>query len=228
MALTVLAVADAVSAALHDHFRPERWSRVDLVLSAGDLPPEYLDFLCSALNVPVLYVRGNHDGIYAAEQYAGSDDIHGRMVTVKGLRIAGFEGCHWYNGGGHQYSEQAMERLVRRVDRQVRRHGRPDIVLTHAPPAGCHDAGDPCHRGFACFRTAIERWQPAFFVHGHVHAYDGRTPVTELGKTTVINAYPFHLFEVALPVVPESHRALPQWRDRALRVLPGHHPAPGR
>lgn len=225
MVLSVLAVADTVSAPLYDHFCPERWGHIDLVLSAGDLPPEYLDFLCSSLNVPVLYVRGNHDGTFTDVRYAGSEDIHGRMVTVNGLRIAGFEGCHWYNGGKHQYTEEAMARLVRRVDRQVRRDGTPDIVLTHAAPAGCHDAADPCHQGFICFREAIDRWQPAYFIHGHVHAYNGQCSPARVGSTSVINAYPFHVFEVHPPAESSYGVTGSQWWRQARRSIFGQHSA---
>ncbi|HVH54112.1 MAG TPA: metallophosphoesterase, partial [Actinomycetota bacterium] len=35
--------------------------RPDLVLSAGDLPFDYLEYLVTVLNVPLLYVPGNHD-----------------------------------------------------------------------------------------------------------------------------------------------------------------------
>jgi predicted phosphodiesterase len=228
LVLSILAIADAVSPALHDHFQPERWRHIDLVLSAGDLPPDYLDFLCSSLNVPILYVRGNHDAAYSAEQYAGSDDVHGRLVTVKGLRIAGFEGSRWYNGGLHQLSERDMARLVRKVDRQVRRVGPPDIVLTHAPPKGCHDAQDVCHQGFACFRDAIDRWQPAFFVHGHMHAYTGRTRITRIGRTAVVNAYPFQILKVPESVPAEVSRVA-SWRlGMARRASAGARPDPDR
>ena len=33
----------------------------DLVVSAGDLPWDYLEFMASSLDVPVLFVPGNHD-----------------------------------------------------------------------------------------------------------------------------------------------------------------------
>jgi len=84
--LTVLAIADAVSTLLYDYFDPDRWRDVDLVLSAGDLPPEYLDFLCTNLGVPVLYVRGNHDGHFEAQRYDGCLNVHGRhVVPPRGL-----------------------------------------------------------------------------------------------------------------------------------------------
>src|SRR5438309_7445230 len=102
MTTTILAIADRVSETLYDHFRPERWRDVDLVLSCGDLPPEYLDFLCTTLNVPIFYVRGNHDGGYRSDRYDGCVNVHGRIVSWKGILIAGFEGSYRYNYGPHQ------------------------------------------------------------------------------------------------------------------------------
>lgn len=194
--LTILTIADEVCASLYDRFQPERWRSVDLVLSSGDLPPEYLDYLCTRLNVPILYVRGNHDGSYRQSQFDGCTNVHGRIVECRGLRIAGFEGCRRYNGGPVQYSESEMRHRVGRLRLQSYRHGPPHIVLSHAPPAGCHDGSDTAHRGFECFNRLIEAWKPAYFVHGHTHAYYGCPPVTRVGATTVVNAYPFRLIQV--------------------------------
>lgn len=205
-ALTVLAVADEVSPLLYDHFDRERWSEVDLILSCGDLPPDYLDFLVSSLDVPVFYVRGNHDGRFEAERYMGCENVHGKIVAYRGLRIAGFEGSRRYNRGPYQYTEAQMRRLVRRVRLRALRSGPPDIVLTHAPPAGCHDGQDVAHRGFESFRHAIDVWRPAYFVHGHTHAYGGGSAVDVIDRTTVINAYPYREFRVTAekPTLPGS------------------------
>lgn len=197
MAVTILAIADAVSPVLYDYFEADRWRQVDIVLSAGDLPPEYLDFLCSSLNVPVLYVRGNHDGRYETSRFDGSENIHGRIVTYNGLRIAGFEGCRRYNhGGACQYTEAQMRRTVRRSRIKALRHGPPDIILSHAPASGCHDDTDECHRGFDCFHDAINSWKPSLFVHGHVHAYHRGPTTSQVGNTTVINVFPYRLITV--------------------------------
>lgn len=203
MSLHVLAVADQVSDLLYDYFRKARWEHVDLVLSCGDLPPSYLDFLLTAVNVPVFYVRGNHDATFREDEYDGCINCHGTIVEYKGIRIAGFEGCRRYNQGEYQYSEREMNRDVQRVNRKARRGGAPDIVLTHAPPAGLHDAEDLPHRGFECFNRAIEMWQPKYFVHGHMHKYQMGEQVTQVGDTTVMNAFLFREFEIAQPVPAE-------------------------
>ena len=55
----ILAVADEVDESLYgdklDKLRP------DLMVSCGDLPFDYLEYLVSRANVPLLYVPGNHD-----------------------------------------------------------------------------------------------------------------------------------------------------------------------
>jgi Icc-related predicted phosphoesterase len=143
-----------------------------------------------------LYVRGNHDAKYQASAYEGCENIHGKIVTDRGLRIAGFEGCMRYNPGKYQYSETQMRRVVRRARLKALFRGRPDIVIAHAPPAGCHDASDLCHRGFECFHDLIQVWQPTYFIHGHTHAYNGVQEPCTIGSTTVINAYPYTVLQV--------------------------------
>jgi uncharacterized protein len=220
MALNLLAVADQVSPVLYDHFDLERWRNVDMVLSCGDLPPDYLDFLLTMLGVPVFYVRGNHDAGYPAARYDGCDNVHGRIVEYKGVRIAGFEGSYRYNGRKYQYTDAQMARIVARARLKSIRDGAPDIILTHAPPLGVHDGEDQCHRGFAAFRTAIAAWKPQLFLHGHMHAYDRRQDEVTIGETRVINPYPYKLIELPAraslpeplperPSVPHLTRARP-------------------
>ncbi len=43
---------------------PRKLSDVNIILSAGDLSPYYLEFLADKLNVPLVYVPGNHDDMY--------------------------------------------------------------------------------------------------------------------------------------------------------------------
>jgi predicted phosphodiesterase len=200
MSLSVLAVADEVSPLLYDHLDPPRWHGIDCIVSCGDLPPDYLDFLGTKLGAPVFYVRGNHDGAYPKSDYEVGQDLHGRIVEYRAIRMAGFEGSRRYNHGSPQYTDREMGRFVRRERFAAFRGGAPDLVVTHAPPAGLHDGQDVCHRGFESFNRLIEVWKPAFFIHGHSHAYDRKPRVTVVGRTTIINVFPYHRFEVPLRV----------------------------
>ena len=59
--MRILSVSDYVVSALYDNFEVERFPKIDLILSCGDLPPEYLSNLYTSFNVPLYYVCGNHD-----------------------------------------------------------------------------------------------------------------------------------------------------------------------
>ena len=67
--MKILAIADTEERCLWECFRKERFEGVDLILSAGDLDPDYLEFLVTVINKPLIYVRGNHDDRYACLLY---------------------------------------------------------------------------------------------------------------------------------------------------------------
>jgi Icc-related predicted phosphoesterase len=183
---------------LSDRFDSRRFEDVELVLSCGDLPPEYLAGIRENLDVPLYYVRGNHDIRYKTSPPVGCVNIHHRWITYKGLRIIGLEGSRWYNGGPIQYRDYQMRQMIWRMLPRLWWNKCLDIVLTHAPPRHIHDAEDRCHRGFECFLKLISRFKPRYFIHGHIHAHfdDPSQRVTLVGDTRVINTFGFHLLEV--------------------------------
>ena len=189
--MKILLVGDRESRYLWDHYRPGMLRDYDLILSAGDLKPEYLSFLVTMGRAPLLYIHGNHDGIYSQRPPEGCDCIEDKLVKVNGLRILGLGGSADYNGGPHQYSERRMKRRIRKLRGKIRRAGGVDIVLTHAPAAGLGDAEDYSHRGFQCFAELIDRYEPRYFIHSHVHMEYGHKIQRSLQRknTTVINAY---------------------------------------
>ena len=63
--MKILTVADAEERCLWDCYDAERFADIDLILSAGDLDADYLEFLSTVVNKPLFYVRGNHDDAYA-------------------------------------------------------------------------------------------------------------------------------------------------------------------
>jgi Icc-related predicted phosphoesterase len=194
--MRILAIADYVDPVLYEYFDPARWADIDLVISCGDVPPGYLDFLLSTLNRPVLYVRGNHDGGYPADAYAGCYNVNGRVWRGEGLAVIGFEGCRRYNTGPVQYSERQMRYRIWRSTWFLRGI---DLIVAHAPPLGCHDRPDPCHTGFACFDDLIRRLRPRYFIHGHSHLYGCDHRVARIGSTLVVNAYGHYVFDVTTP-----------------------------
>ncbi len=196
--MKILSVSDYVEPILYDRFEPKRFKGVELILSCGDLPPEYLRFLSNALRVPLFYVHGNHDIRQTSKPSGDCRNIHARLVQFKGIKILGLEGSYWYNGGPHQYTENEMRRIVWKLRPKIWLKGGIDMVITHAPPLHIHDQEDPCHRGFRIFRWLIKRYAPDYFVHGHIHfdSSDTSKRQTTVNGTRVINSCGYHLFEI--------------------------------
>ena len=188
--MRLLLIADETDPYLWDHYRRGNLDGVDMILSAGDLKAEYLSFLVTMANKPLLYVHGNHDGSYAQKPPEGCECVDDRLVTVNGLRVLGLGGCQRYNGGPHQYSERQMEKRIRKLYFKLKRAGGVDIVLTHAPVRGYGDEDNLTHRGFEAFLPLLDRWQPKYLVHGHVHQRYSpmKKAVQQHGSTTIINA----------------------------------------
>lgn len=196
--MKILTVSDEECPALWDHYVPGRLREYDLILACGDLKASYLSFLVTMGRAPVLYVPGNHDTSYPFNPPEGCDCIDDQFVVYHGLRILGLGGCRKYHPGRYQYTETQMRRRIRRLKFQLWLHKGVDIVVTHAPPEGLGDDEDVAHWGFQAFRELIDRYHPAYFIHGHVHmTYNHTVPrVIEYNGTKIINAYERYALEI--------------------------------
>ncbi|MEE4355011.1 MAG: metallophosphoesterase [Desulfococcaceae bacterium] len=189
--MKILTVSDYVEPGLYRDFDAEKFREIDLILSCGDLPPEYLTFLSAKINAPLWFVRGNHDIRYIRHSPDGCRDLDGELIRFRGLRIMGLEGSRWYNGNPCQYSEKGMRAKIRKLRFRLWWWKGVDIIITHAPPRFIHDEEDLCHRGFRCFRKLINRYQPRYFIHGHIHRHfdSPEQRITRVGRTKIINTY---------------------------------------
>lgn len=204
--MNILTISDKVVESLYSEAIKQRFGDVDLVLACGDLPPYYLEFIVTALNVPLLYVFGNHDqGVYTPSgqfQQApmGCINVDERVVKVQGLLIGGLEGSMRYSGrGDHQYTEQDMQwkalQMVPALWWNRLRCGRfLDILITHAPPYRIHDGTDLCHTGFKTFLRLMDIYRPRYLIHGHQHVYSLYTTIrTTYRRTQVVNTYGYQV-----------------------------------
>jgi predicted phosphodiesterase len=211
--MRILAIADAESRAL-EHFDPTRWGQIDLVVSCGDLKAGYLDYVATMLNVPCLYVRGNHDAEY--RHIAGWENLDGRIVTIGGLRFAGLEGSRWYGGQGVEVGDRGMDWRARLLGWRIALAGGVDVLLTHAPPILDDGPTDHVHRGFAAFNRLIDRYCPSLHLHGHIHLDYGRGPrERHLGTTRVVDCYGAYVIDFERPLTPSRRprTLLPVWRN---------------
>lgn len=196
--MKIMLVADEESKALWDYYEPSRTEGVDLIISCGDLNSDYLQFLVTMTNCPLLYVRGNHDGSYDRKPPEGCIDIDDRVYNFRGLRILGLGGAMRYHPGPDMYTEEEMRRRIRRMKSRITLMNGFDLLVTHAPAKGYGDMDDLPHRGFACFNELLDRWHPAYMCYGHVHKSYGEftREMEHPSGARLINAYQSHMLEV--------------------------------
>lgn len=216
----VLAIADEVDHSLVG----ERLTRMrpDLVVSAGDLPWDYIESVASAVDAPVVFVPGNHDPRVATTTLSrgglhldsgmpcdpprpvGATNADGLVVEAAGLRIAGLGGCVRYRPGPNMYSQREYHARARRLAWRARGGWRlrrrsslgVDILLTHAPPLGLGDEDDGPHVGIAALHELLDRVRPTWLLHGHIHPHGQPRPDRRVGRTTVRNVVPVRLLDI--------------------------------
>ena len=216
--MKILCISDQIDPLVYSPGIKERFSDVDLILSAGDLPLDYLDFIVSTLNKPLFFVFGNHNTEdlkhykklwnspinITHSEYFGCGAVHlGTKIRKEGgFILAGFGGSMRYNDGINQYTDFEMffeaVKLIPRLLWNRLVYGRfLDILLTHAPPKGIHDKADKCHSGFKTYLWFMKFFKPKYLVHGHIHLYDlSDVRCTKWKKTTVINAYSHYVVSI--------------------------------
>lgn len=208
--MQVLTISDEIVPAIYSLNVKQRFQDVQFVLSCGDLPFYYLEFVVTMLGVPVFYIYGNHDGGemqqdgHMLQEARGATCLEGRTVMHRDLIIGGLGGSIRYKQDGqHQYTEAQMMRRIWQMMPQLLinklRYGRYlDVLITHAPPFGIHNGPDFPHRGFHAFLWFMERFQPSYLIHGHIHLSYGFNSgvISQHGPTCVINTAGHRLMDL--------------------------------
>ena len=127
--MRILVLADVESKYLWDYFEKEKLDGIDLILSCGDLKPQYLSFLASFSKVPILYVHGNHDDCYEIAPPDGCICIENKIYVYRGVRIMGLGGSVRYNNGKNQYTQAQMKQRVRKMWLSIKKHKGIDILI---------------------------------------------------------------------------------------------------
>ncbi len=202
--MKILAISDVVEPVLYGAALSSYTEGVEAVISCGDLPFEYLEYVITFSGAPLYYVRGNHDPAEEKAAPAGCISLDRRVVNAGDLALAGLSGSRWYSGEPNQYTERAMRRRARMLSARIslgalggRR--RPNVFVTHVPPFGLGDREDPAHVGFEAFLPLIDRHEPPLWLHGHVHLYGPEVAnqrVTSRGTTRVVNVYGHQILEL--------------------------------
>ncbi|MDO4867775.1 MAG: metallophosphoesterase family protein [Clostridia bacterium] len=198
--MRIMLLSDVADKALWDYLDRRLLEGIDLILSCGDLPAEYLSFLTCFTDAPILYVHGNHDKRYDQTPPEGCICVDDDIYVFQGVRILGLGGSMRYRPNEpYMYSEREMAARVRRLWLKLRRNKGFDILLAHAPAAGQGDLEDLPHRGFKTFVKLMDRYHPRYMAYGHVHQEYGALHFTrerKYGETTLVNAYKRYVIEI--------------------------------
>jgi uncharacterized protein len=203
----ILCISDRVERMLYGPNLNSYARGVEAVISCGDLPFDYLEYIVTFLGVPVYYVLGNHDPDPEGPEYPGGcTPLDGRVVEAEGegggVVLAGLSGSPVYSGGPNQYTERHMRRRAWTLSVRIRCRGlvgrpKPRIFATHSPPFGLGDQEDVAHVGFESFLDLINRHQPPLWLHGHVHLYGpDQERVQQKGDTKIVNVYGHRILDV--------------------------------
>lgn len=208
--MKLLAISDEVVPWIYSAGLIQRFADVDMVVSCGDLPLHYLEFIASSLNAPYLYVKGNHD-LYEIHEDGnhpydpqGWLDLNLHRVSIHGLILAGLGGCLRYKPHAPMQYTQS-EQWVRAIwlartmlPRYIAGDRAVDVLVTHAPPYGIHDGPDQAHLGFHAYNWLIKVFKPRLLLHGHQHSnYAPLRPVeTVIDGTRILNVHPYRVIEL--------------------------------
>lgn len=166
----------------------------DVFIHAGDLmttgyPDDWknqLEWLSKLPHKMKIYVPGNHD--FHMVNYPGPalQDLRKAGVICVGLP------------GNLQYSVRKLpngmllmglpfvknlprwafdateEYVSEYLSEMVHIYGEPDIVVSHSPIEGIMDGSPAYKSGFTVYKKFLEKYNPKFWIHGHIHEEYGK------------------------------------------------------
>ena len=159
--------------------------KVDLVILAGDITSfiETKNFLkpFKDKGKKVLLLHGNHESLETADFLAelyGMRNIHGYSVKYNNVGIFGAGGALEFNIS----DKDLFDTLKKGNDALSGLHKKIMVTHMHAAGTGSEFSGFEGSKGI---RKAVEKFQPDFLIHAHIHEAEGIEE--KIGKTTVIN-----------------------------------------
>jgi len=206
--MKILAVSDQVVERIYTLTSQGHFQGTDIIVGCGDLPYTYLEYLVSMLNVPMVYVPGNHDPEYnprfSTTRAEGGSNLDLKRVRVKGLLIAGLGGSVKYRPDGvNQHTQveaflRAAQLMPGLLLNRLRYGHSLDILITHSPPFGIHDDDTQAHTGLKAINWLLRWARPRYHFHGHTHFYrqNLEESITRFGPTTIMNIFPYKIIEI--------------------------------
>jgi Icc-related predicted phosphoesterase len=135
----------------------------DVCLLLGDFSVRDLQIIKDRVtNIPIYGVLGNHDG-FDLYEHCGIENIHGKVVEVKGVRVAGIQGSLRYKYSDMPlYTDDESVEIAESMDAA-------DILISHDSPKYLHGTNDFAHSGLHGITRYCEKWSIPLNIHGHHH-----------------------------------------------------------
>lgn len=148
---------------------------VDAVFLLGDL--KFID-ICDLVDVsvPIIGVYGNH----CMSDYfpkLNAMNAHLKLNRIKGYSVFGFEGCPYYKGEAHEFTQTKARDLLKDSPRS-------DILIAHSPASGMNSSSEAPHQGFEALKEYLEEHSPRFFFHGHSYPNENQK-VSKFNNTII-------------------------------------------
>ena len=147
-----------------DYCERLRAKTIDAIILLGDLGSDDVKLIKSYFpNIPIYAVCGNHDSPEYYERL-NVPEIHGRCITLKNYRIAGWHGSYKYNEmipcGFTQQESVEIEPEIPICD----------VFISHDYPYGMFsEAKQSSHPGLMGIKQYLLNGKTSFHLFGHIH-----------------------------------------------------------
>ena len=100
--MKILCVSDYIDPLIYSTGVKKNFPDIDLILCAGDLPMEYIDFIVSVFNKPTYFIFGNHDlkefKYYHKARFSAVSTAQDAAASLSGVKSANMH-THEHNHG---------------------------------------------------------------------------------------------------------------------------------
>jgi len=157
---------DAASVEEFSHIKENCKKEYDACFFLGDVTGKDFDYILPKIkrNTPTYGILGNHDAFALLSRY-GIENIHRRIVTVKGIDFVGFEGSLKYKDEkAPLYTDKESVLVAKGLPKA-------DVLLSHDAPKGVYKR-DFAHSGLLGLRWYMKKNPRCINIHGHHHKND--------------------------------------------------------
>lgn len=142
----------------------EKLRTIDVVLVLGDVTGlDILDVekLITENNLPCFGIPGNHDENWDPYKGTHIQNLHGKVIFFKGIRIGGMGGSIRYKDSDNPLlTDEEASGILEQMEGC-------DILLTHDGVK--HPEKDFAHSGLAGISEYLEKWKVPYHFYGHFH-----------------------------------------------------------